>query len=126
MKILILGGFGFLGKNLSKVFLDNNNYQIFLESRRTKCDILNLNQLKDKIITINPDIIINVAAHVGSIHYVTTYAADVCHDNVLMYINLFRAIKETNPNILLINPISNCSYPGVIDIQTEEKPQVVY
>lgn len=119
-KVLILGGYGFLGKNLSKVF-SNSNYQIFLESRRSECDILNLDQLKNKINSINPNIIINAAANVGSIHYVTTYSADVCHDNTLMYINIFKAIKEINPNILLINPISNCSYPGVIDIQHEEK-----
>jgi GDP-L-fucose synthase len=120
-KILILGGFGFLGKNLSKIFLNDDKYQIFLESRRTGCDVLNLTQLKEKIKTINPDIIINAAANVGSIHYVNTYSADVCHDNTLMYINIFKAINETNPHILIINPISNCSYPGIIDIQHEEK-----
>ena len=121
MKVLILGGYGFLGKNLSKVFSDSSNYQIYLESRRTECDILDLNQLKNKIQNINPDVIINAAANVGSINYVTTYAADVCHDNTLMYVNLFKAIKDINPNILLINPISNCSYPGIIDVQYEEK-----
>jgi len=120
-KVLILGGYGFLGKNLSKVFSNDNNYQIFLESRQSECNILDFNQLKNKIKFINPDIVINAAANVGSIHYVNEYAADVCHENTLIYINLFRAIKEINPNILLINPISNCSYPGVIDIQHEEK-----
>lgn len=119
-KILILGGYGFLGKNLSKVFLKDDNYQIFIESRRSGCNILDFNQLKNKIKSINPDIIINAAANVGSIHYVNEYAADVCHDNTLMYINIFKAIKEINPNILLINPISNCSYPGIINIQNEE------
>jgi GDP-L-fucose synthase len=119
-KILILGGYGFLGKNLSNVLSINNNYHIFSESRRSGCDILDLSQLKNTIKSINPDVIINAAANVGSIHYVNTYAADVCHDNTLMYINLFKAIKETNPNILLINPISNCSYPGIIDTQHEE------
>lgn len=120
-KILILGGYGFLGKNLSKIFLNDDKYQIFLESRRTNCDILNFPQLKEKIKTIDPDIIINAAANVGSIHYVNKYAADVCHDNTLMYINIFKAISEINPHILVINPISNCSYPGIIDIQHEEK-----
>jgi GDP-L-fucose synthase len=119
-KILIIGGYGFLGKNINKVFTNDNRYILFSESRRTNCDILNIDLLKNKIQDINPDIIINAAANVGSINYVTNYAADVCNDNTLMYLNLFKAIKEVNKNIIVINPISNCSYPGIIDIQNEE------
>jgi GDP-L-fucose synthase len=118
-KILVLGGFGFLGKNINKV-LDTGKYQVFNQSRRSGCDILNIDNLISVISDINPDYIINAAAHVGSINYVTKYAADVCHDNTMMYINIFKAINEVNPNIILINPISNCSYPGIIDIQNEE------
>lgn len=118
-KILILGGFGFLGKNLNKGFKETN-YEVYNESRRTGCDILNYENLLERIQKINPDIIINAAAHVGSMRYVSDYSADVCHDNTLMYINIFRAIKESNPNIVLINPISNCSYPGIINIQNED------
>jgi len=119
-KILILGGYGFMGKNLNNIFSIDNNYIIYNESRRTGCDITNYNELKNKLVTINPNIIINAAAHVGSISYVSKYAANVCHDNSLMYLNIFKAINEFNPNIVFINPISNCSYPGVIDIQNEE------
>jgi dTDP-4-dehydrorhamnose reductase len=48
-RILILGGFGFMGKNLNEVF-KNSNYQIFNESRRTSCDITDYNMLKNKIL----------------------------------------------------------------------------
>lgn len=118
-KILILGGYGFLGKHLNNVF-KKSNYEIFNESRRTGCDILNLDVLTTIIKNISPDIIINAAAHVGSINYVTSNSADVCHDNSMMYINIFKAILDVNPKIILINPISNCSYPGIIDVQNEE------
>jgi GDP-L-fucose synthase len=118
-KVLILGGFGFLGKNINEVFKDSK-YELFSESKRTGCDLLNFENLKNKIESINPDYIINAAAHVGSMDYVAKNCADVCHDNSLMYINLYRAVKEVNDNIIIINPISNCSYPGIIDIQNEE------
>ena len=119
-KILILGGFGFLGKNLNKIF-EKSNYQVYNKSRRNGCDMLDYNSLHSVIKEINPDIIIHAAAHVGSIGYVSQFSADVVNDNTLMYINLYKAIKNINSNILIINPISNCSYPGIIDIQEEDK-----
>lgn len=118
-KILILGGYGFMGKNLNEVF-KNSQYEIFNESRRTGCDMTDFNQLVSTINKIHPDIIINAAAHVGSISYVTNYAGNVVRDNSLMYLNLYEAVNQINPLIKIINPISNCSYPGIIDIQNEE------
>ncbi|MFM8982133.1 MAG: NAD-dependent epimerase/dehydratase family protein [Spartobacteria bacterium] len=117
--ILIVGGHGFLGKNLNNVF-QGFGFEIHNESRRTGCDILDLGALKQKISTLRPYCIINAAAHVGSIAYVTKNAANVCHDNTQMYLNIFKAIQETDPDIVLVNPISNCSYPGIIDVQHEE------
>jgi len=119
MKILILGGYGFMGKNLNEK-LDKSKYLIFNESRKTGCDLTNLQSIKQKLKTINPDIIIFASANVGSINYVSEYSADVINDNSLMYLNLYSAVKEFNKNIIIINPISNCSYPGIIDIQNEE------
>lgn len=118
-KILILGGFGFLGRTLEKVFNDTP-HEIHRESRKTGCDILDINNLINVIQRIKPDYIINAAAHVGSMSYVSKYSADVCHDNTLMYINIFKAINIVNPSIILINPISNCSYPGIINLQNED------
>ena len=117
--ILVLGGHGFLGKNLNNVF-QGSSFEIHNESRRTDCDILDLSILKAKISALKPYCIINSAAHVGSIAYVTKNAADVCHDNTQMYLNIFKAIHEAHPEAILINPISNCSYPGIIDVQHEE------
>ena len=107
-----------MGKNLNDVF-STTNYHIINESRRTGLDMSNYENLKQKINEISPDYIIHAAANVGSISYVTKNSANVVYDNTLMYLNLYKAISETNKNIIVINPISNCSYPGIIDIQSE-------
>ena len=54
-KILILGGFGFLGKNLNDTF-KNTNYTIFNESRRTGCDLLNYESFLSKLENISPSL----------------------------------------------------------------------
>jgi GDP-L-fucose synthase len=117
--ILVLGGHGFMGKNIQKIF-KSSPYNMFYESRRTGFDVSNLEITTKKLIKIAPDIIIFAAAHVGSIGYVSEFAADVVNDNSQMYLNLYKAVAAVNPKIIIINPISNCSYPGIIDIQHEK------
>ena len=118
-KILILGGFGFLGTTVSKEIKKDNDYELFRESRRSGCDVLNYETLTKKIELISPDIIIYCCANVGSINYVSNYAAEVINDNLQMCLNLYNAVSKINKNILIINPLANCSYPGEIDIQNE-------
>jgi GDP-L-fucose synthase len=118
-KILVLGGHGFMGKNIQDTFKDKN-YEMFYESRTTYFNLDDYDITFKKISEINPDVIIHAAAHVGSIGYVSKYSADVINDNTQMYLNLYKAVAKFNKNIIIINPISNCSYPGIIDVQHEE------
>lgn len=117
--ILILGGHGFLGRNLNNVLRDSA-HDVHNASRQSGCDLLQAGTLEKTIAAVRPQYIVNAAAHVGSIGYVTKNAAAVCHDNSQMYLNIFRAIKDVDPAIVLVNPISNCSYPGIIDVQNED------
>ena len=109
-RILVLGGYGFMGKNIQDVF-NNTVYEMFYESRRTGLDLNDYEVTLNKFKEINPDIIIHAAAHVGSISYVSKYSADVVVDNSQMYINLYKSIAAFNKNIIVINPISNCCKP---------------
>jgi GDP-L-fucose synthase len=118
-KILVLGGHGFMGKNLQKVF-NNSKYEMFYMSRRDGVDVKVLSSVLSALKSVDPDIIINAAAHVGSMEYVSQNCADIIHDNMQMYITLYKSVALYNKNIIIINPISNCSYPGNADIQKEE------
>jgi GDP-L-fucose synthase len=118
MRILILGGHGFLGKNLAKV-LQNSSHEIVTLSRRNGLNLIDLESTKVYFSKISPDVIVNCAAHVGSLHYVTSFASDVLHDNVLMKLNIYKSTKIVCPRTRIINPLSNCSYPGESGIQNE-------
>lgn len=118
-KILVLGGTGFLGRHVMDV-LKERGYKSFSISRSEGADIRSLDIFSKKLKEIQPDVIINCAAHVGSVHYVTQYAADVIDDNTRIVLNIYKGVKESCPRAKVINPISNCSYPG--DANTHYEP----
>lgn len=118
-KILVLGGHGFMGKNIKEVF-DGSDYEMHYVSRRDGVDVTDFNSMINILEKVKPDIIIHAAAHVGSIGYVSKNAADVVFDNTQMYLTLYQSVTAVNKDIVIINTISNCSYPGIIDIQNEE------
>ena len=121
MKILILGGHGFVGRSVNKLLQEKNIEPIYIISRRDGVDLTNYKQMYEIFKKVSPGVILNLAAHGGSLHYVTEYAADVIHDNIQMSLNIYKAVKECCPNARIINPISNCSYPGDSSIQKEEE-----
>ncbi len=120
MKILVLGGHGFVGKSVMEL-LKKTSHEAIPLSRRDGLDIRDYTATVKTFETIKPDVIVNCAAHVGSLHYVTTFAADVMDDNVQMTLNLYRAVKNVCPRSKIINPIANCSYPGNVAIQVESE-----
>ena len=96
MNIMVLGSTGFIGKNLVKK-LSDSGHNVSTCERSSGVDIREYCQIRDKIATERPEVIFNLASHGGSLHYVKEYAADVFHDNTLMAINLYKAVKEVSP-----------------------------
>jgi GDP-L-fucose synthase len=119
-KVLVIGGAGFLGTNLIQLLNTTSKYDVVSTGRKDRCNLLDLSQTTSKLKSTQPDIIINLAAHVGSLNYVTHNHATVIDDNVKMYLNLYKAISCTCPTVKVINTISNCSYAGHLDIQSEK------
>jgi GDP-L-fucose synthase len=122
-KILVLGGKGFLGKHVVAQLKKKRGVTVATLSRKDGVDITSLKQFTDALKRIKPDSIINCAAHVGSLHYVTTYAADVVRDNMQLISNMYEGVRLACPKATVINPISNCSYPGDANSHYEPKWQ---
>ena len=112
MNIILLGASGFVGRNIVSV-LNSAEIPFIPISRNYGVDLRDKQQTIDAFKRNKPDIIINCAAHVGSLNYVTIQAADVISDNIKMILNLYEAVSEVNKDCLIINPIANCAYPAV-------------
>ena len=120
MKILILGSTGFIGKNLLGR-LQNDGHTVVTAERSTGTDLRSYKQVLALLQQVKPEVIFNLASHGGSVHYVKSKAADVYFDNVQMSLNLYKAVASVNPKIKIVQPFSNCSYPGDSDVQKEEE-----
>lgn len=118
MKVLVIGGFGFVGKHVTS-HLQAIGHEAMPFSRRNGLDLFDCKAAAATLASVKPDAIINCAAHVGSLHYVSQFAGTVLDENLRMILNLYRAAREACPEAAILNPISNCSYPGDADIQEE-------
>lgn len=118
--ILILGHTGFVGRNVSDV-IQRENFSWSGASRSTGVDLRNARQIEDILKKTCPQFIVNCAAHVGSLNYVTQQAADVIRDNAEMGLALYEAVSRSTPAVCIINPIANCAYPATNETFVEDE-----
>ncbi len=116
-RVAILGGTGFAGRNLRET-LEKADIPNAVFSRTTGCDLLNLSQTWAKLDEFRPTHIVNCAALVGSVNYVTDFAADVVDYNMRLVLNVYRVAQQMR-EVVVVNPIANCAYPGVMNIYEE-------
>ena len=121
-KVLLIGSKGFVGSNFKKHLLENNypTDLIFEIEGKEELDITNFDKLNNFLQKTKPEIIVNTAAFVGGIAYGYKYPAEIISKNSKMIINIYEA-SRVNGIEKLITPISNCAYPGHLNIYEESK-----
>ena len=117
-KILVLGSNGFLGKNILKIL--GNEENIISIPGKSFLDLKNFDNLNEFVNGKNIKSVINCAAFVGGISFGYKYQADLLTKNLDMGNNIYKVAKENNIS-RIINPISNCAYPGDIEVYKEVK-----
>lgn len=117
-KIVVLGGHGFIGKSLVEE-LKTTKHEAIALSRRDGLDLSNFDVTKYYLKQHKPDVIVNLAAHVGGLPYVGERHGVIFSDNSQMALNLYRAIQEICPKTAIVNPLSNCCYPSQAEMYTE-------
>ena len=117
IRVAILGGTGFAGHNI-RTILEYHGITVGLFSRTTGCDLLDLPTAWGRLDAFRPDYIINCAAVVGSINYVSDFAADVVDVNMRIILNTYKIAQQMR-QVVVVNPIANCGYPGIMDYYEE-------
>ena len=119
MKVLVVGSNGFLGKHVKSILDSEDKHHVLEITGKDQVDLTRYELLSDYLSEFKPKIIINCAAFVGGISYGYKHPAKMLYENSLMAINLYKASLEHNVD-KLINPISNCAYPGKLTTYKEE------
>lgn len=120
MTVLLLGHRGFVGSHVD-VELRVRRIERICASRETGFDLCDLDSVLSTMGSVRPDVVVNCAAKVGSLKYVSDYAADVARINLQMLNNLYQVLGEHYPEVRLIQPIANCMYPGNSSLLREEE-----
>lgn len=116
--ILILGSNGFVGKNMcQRLEKEGVKYYPAIHQKHDLCDGKKTRDLFSKV---KPDIVINLAAFLGGVHFGYKHTAEMFTNNMRMQINTLDMCREFKVK-RLINPIGSCVYPGALDLFTEDK-----
>lgn len=109
IKVLIFGSNGLVGKSVTKILSEEDNYSV-VPSTRNDTNLFSFEDTRKKISDENPTIIINAAAKVGGIYANNTKRTEFIMENLKINMNILESIID-NKNIKLINLGSSCIYP---------------
>jgi GDP-L-fucose synthase len=117
--ILVTGCTGFLGKRVCRR-LDALELAYTGVSLSSGPDLRNRQATLAFFKATRPEKVINCAAFVGGIQFGYKHSAELFHNNMHMTLNLLEA-SHNSCTQRIVNPISNCAYPGESSLFKEDE-----
>ncbi|WP_046243499.1 NAD-dependent epimerase/dehydratase family protein [Hymenobacter terrenus] len=121
MKVVLFGDTGFAGRNVAAALRQHGVAVVGASRASGPLDLRDTAATTAFLTRHQPDFIVNCAAHVGSLNYVTEQAATVVADNSRMILGMYEAVTQACPKAIVINPIANCAYPATATVFREEE-----
>ena len=117
--ILVTGATGFLGKRVCRL-LDKNGLEYTKTSLSLGVDLRSRDQVFSLFEQVKPTFVLNCASFVGGIQFGAKHPVELFQNNLQITLNLLAAAKEFDVK-RMVNPISNCAYPGKATLFKEEE-----
>lgn len=117
--ILVTGATGFLGKRVCGL-LDSLGKTYTKTSLSMGLDLRDKKATQDFLESIKPDYVLNCASYVGGIQFGAKHPVGLFQNNLEIAISLLAAAHHTGVK-RIVNPISNCAYPGEATLFKEEE-----
>ncbi|MBW8034435.1 MAG: NAD-dependent epimerase/dehydratase family protein [Planctomycetes bacterium] len=117
--MLVLGATGFVGKTVCEL-LTSKGLEFHRTSLTTGVDLRDADQTNKLFEETNPDYVLNCASYVGGIQFGYEHPAEIFRNNLLMTVNIIEACHRQNVR-RIINPVSNCVYPGQATLFREDE-----
>ncbi|MBS3124164.1 GDP-L-fucose synthase [Candidatus Woesearchaeota archaeon] len=86
-KVLVTGGYGFLGSHLVRLLNNLNPKSLFVPSVE-ECNLLNIDDIRNYLDKTKPDIVIHLAAKVGGMYFNKEKPAEIYYENLIMGLQL--------------------------------------
>jgi len=117
--ILVTGATGFLGKRVCQL-LESTNVEFTPTSKSLGVDLRNRSEALALFEKVSPQYVLNCASFVGGIQFGQKQPVQIFQHNLQMTLNLLEASQQVNVS-RLVNPISNCAYPGKATLFKEDE-----
>lgn len=117
--ILVTGATGFLGKRVCRQ-LEQLGKEYTKTSLSLGIDLREEKQTNQLFEQVKPNYVLHCASYVGGLQFGLKHAGEMYRNGLFMQVNLLEACRKFNVK-RLVNPISNCAYPGAATLFKEEE-----